>query len=57
VNITVYFIRARSNPILSCSSQEFYIYIYIYIYAVQWKGGREQDIRERKRGKELLGLW
>jgi len=50
VNIAVHFIRARSNLILSCSSEGFSI----YIFTIQWEGeGGEAGYRKKRqrRGK------
>jgi len=44
VNIAVYFIRARSNMILSCSSEGFSIYI-------RYSVGRGRERRAGYRGK------
>jgi len=41
VNITIYFIRARSNLIVSCPSEEFPILF-------NRRKGREQGIEERE---------
>jgi len=42
VNIAVYFIRTRSNLILSCSSEG------LPIFAIQWEGGGGEGQRGGK---------
>jgi len=54
VNIAAHFIRARSNLILSCSSEGFPIYIR-YSAGREW--GRGAGYREKEReGEESLEL-
>jgi len=53
VNIAVYFIRVRSNLILSCSSEGLYLPIYLLFSGRRRRAGYRG---KRKRGEELLEL-
>jgi len=51
VNIAVHFIRARSNLILSCSSEGFPIYS---LFSGKGGGARYREKREKRKGSFKL---